>query len=220
METNKALEIRTALYKGICSKHSGKMDGMISYSTSALKNANCMKNREIKNSICSHCYATAQLARYTNQEKKCARNTEIITKEVYPAECFPQINALYFRFEAFGDINNETQVFNYFNWAAANPLTMFALWTKNARIVDNAIKQGAIKPENLIIIYSSLFVNDPVHVEIVKRKYSFIDKVFTVYTKKYADENNKEINCGGRHCASCLRCYHKDTETEINELLK
>ena len=220
MTINETFEIRKAIEKGICYKHTGKMSGMISYSTSVLNNGNCDKYRNIPGSVCSHCYAAAQLSYQDGTAKKAARNTELITKEVYPAECFPQVNALYFRFEAFGDINNETQVKNYFKWATVNPHTTFALWTKNAHIIQAAINDGAIKPENLIIIYSSLFVNDPVHAEIIQKKYSFVDKVFSVYSKDYAEKYHIGINCGGRHCAPCLRCYKKETETAVSELLK
>lgn len=34
-----------------------------------------------------------------------------------------------------------------------------------------------------------------------------VDAVFTVYTEAYASANNIEINCGARSCLACLRCY-------------
>ena len=46
-------------------------------------------------------------------------------------------------------------------------------------------------------------------------------KIFTVYTKKYADKYSVPINCGKNRCIDCRRCYTKNkTPVFIAELLK
>ena len=56
--------------------------------------------------------------------------------------------------------------------------------------------------------------------ELDRERFWFVDHVFTVYDKKFIEENNIEINCGSRDCLGCQLCYHGDTEFYINEKLK
>ena len=152
---------------------------------------------------------------YPSMEKPMVENQRILTSEILPAEKLPRINNIYFRFESFGDLNNATQVKNYFNICYKNPRVKFALWTKNPDYIAKAIKMGYEKPANLNIVLSSLFIN-------VQRKtrYEFVDKVFTVYDKNYIAENNTDINCGARNCFKCGLCYEKNGVKIINEKLK
>lgn len=198
-------------------KHTGKMQDMISLSTSVSCNENCKRNAKIENSICSHCYASRMMKRYKTLENKLAKNTGVLTSAVIPVNEMPKLNVSVFRFESFGDLNNETQVINYFNLCKANQETTFALWTKSPWIINKAIESGNEKPNNLVIIVSSLFIN-----KTAKVKYSFIDKVFTVYDKETASgKDSSFINCGARNCNECRRCYRKTDSIEyINELLK
>lgn len=106
-------------------------------------------------------------------------NTEILTKNIIDWDDLPRIYSLYFRFESFGDLNNEIQLINYFNICRKNPEVKFALWSKNLFIIDKAIKEGHHKPDNLMIIASSPFLNKIADYS----QYEFVDKVFTVYTK-------------------------------------
>lgn len=195
---------------------SGKMEGMQSLSTSCLVNPLCMSRANDPNTICSHCYAIAQLERYTNNQPCFERNTNILTTEVFEVDTMPILNCLYFRFEAFGDLVNATQVINYFNLCKKNPLVKFALWTKNPWIIDEAIVAGNEKPENLNIVYSSCILNERVNDAIVN-KWSFIDKIFTVYDKSHPEI---DINCGNSKCIECRKCYEKNDIKYINELLK
>lgn len=203
-------------------KHTGKMENMISVSTSVLKNPNCIKRMENKDCICSHCYAAAQLKRYSTQEEKLEKATEFFTSHIIKYEDIPYINAAYFRFEAFGDLNNEIQVINYFNIMKKNKHMHNGLFTKNPLIIANAMKKyGIEKPENLKIVLSSSMINKPLDFEVMKNIFPFIDIVFTVYTKEYIKENNININCGGLHCFTCLNCYDPNIDIHyINEELK
>ena len=213
-----AKEIKKEIGLHITTAHNGKMDGMQSLSTSPLKNAQCNKNCKVCGSICENCFSRRQMRVFPTMEKPLAKNYEILTSEILPVYELPIINALYFRLEAFGDLASEIQVMNYFNICRANPYTRFALWTKNARFIKKTMDQGHKKPENLNIIYSSLFVNDAVSIENIRKKYSFIDKVFTVYDEEHGA--SVEINCGARKCLKCRLCYEKNGVEYVNELIK
>ena len=144
-------------------KHSDgtKMDGMYSLNTSCLLNTRCQKRKAIKGSICEKCFAFAQLNRYTNMQDPLEINTQLLTSSIIKKEYLPFINASIFRFESFGDLNNETQFINYLNICKKNKQTTFAIWTKNADIMGKVFNElGYKKPKNLIIIVSSLFLND------------------------------------------------------------
>lgn len=196
-------------------KHNGKMEGMVSISTSVTTNERCQKNAQIKGSICEQCFAAKQMKVFTNMEKPMVENQRILTSEILPLEKLPIINNLYFRFEAFGDLNNATQVKNYFNMCYKNPNVKFALWTKNPDFIQEAIEDGYEKPNNLNIVLSSLFINKE-----RKNIYPFVDKVFTVYDDNFIEENNVVINCGANNCFSCGLCYEKNNVAIINEKLK
>lgn len=196
-------------------KHNGKMEGMASISTSVTTNERCKKNAAIKGSICEKCFAAKQMKVFPTMESPMIRNQEILTSSILPEEILPVVNVLYFRFEAFGDLNNATQVINYFNICKKNPAVKFALWTKNPDYIAQAIKEGHTKPENLNIILSSLFINKE-----RKTKYDFVDKIFTVYDKPHIEEKKIEINCGARNCFTCGLCYNKNGVRIINEQLK
>ena len=196
-------------------KHTGKMAGMASISTAVTTNERCKKNAAIPGSICAMCYAAKQMKFYPSMEKPMVENQRILTGSVLPMEKLPRINNIYFRFESFGDLNNATQVKNYFNICYKNPRVKFALWTKNPDFIAEAIADGYEKPENLNIVLSSLFVNKE-----RKNNFDFVDKVFTVYDPEHIAAHNVEINCGAKNCFTCGLCYEKNGVAVINEKLK
>ena len=210
-----------------CDDHNAKMSGMISYSTLVMFNRFCVARMKKDFAVCAHCFAARQLGIYVDQLKKLARAHVIATRCKWDVEDIPFIDCNvfpYFRLESFGDINNTLQVENYNTLAAALEKmgVSVTLWSKNPGIIQQAVNGGMVLSDNLTIGLSSLELNKP---EIDKaKKYKFIKFVFTVYTPEYATENNITINCGGRHCLSCLNCYktakHADTLIIINELLK
>lgn len=195
--------------------HSGKMSGMVSISTSVTTNERCAKNAQIKGSICEKCFAAKQMRVFPTMEKPMVENQRILTSSIIDPDLLPTINNLYFRFEVFGDLNNDIQVINYFNLCYKNPKVKFALWTKNPDYIEAAIAQGYEKPSNLNIVLSSLFINQE-----RKSKYNFVDKIFTVYDKDFIEENNVNINCGARNCFDCGLCYEKNGVKQIREKLK
>lgn len=203
----------------ITTKHTGKMEGMLSLSTNMLLNAFCKAHRNTPGAICQHCYANNLLTFRPSMQKPYTFNTYLLKNCILPLEILPVINANIFRFESFGDLDNVNQAINYINICKVNPNTTFALWTKNPIIMKRALKI-VDKPENLIIIYSSLYINDRTNGLKMMKIYPWIDKVFTVYDEETIESKGIEINCGPRHCLSCQRCYSKSTEKFINEKLK
>jgi len=201
----------------VTTNHNAKMAGVSSISTSPTCNPYCPVRAGLQNSICAHCYSMSMNKRYKGLRETLERNAETLYNRILQPDEMPRLfsETGYFRFEAFGDLATEVQVVNYFNIAAANPHMMCALWTKNPWIIAAAMKKyGVKKPENLTIIGGSYYVNEPMNYS----GFPFIDKVFTVYDKAHAE--NVEINCGGRSCADCGRCYENKGGRVVSELLK
>lgn len=206
----------------ICTNHLGKMTGMASLSTSPLRNTFCKARCKCKGTICAHCYSVSMQKQYSALSKCLTKNYEVLTKCVIPVDKMPVLNYLMFRFESFGDVQNEIQLINYLNMCKRNPRTQFTIWTKNMAIFDRLFTRGYRgveyrKPKNLIIIVSSPVVNMSVDI----RRYPYADKVFTVYTEEYATANKIAIGCAHRSCAACQKCYNRANHVRyVNELLK
>ena len=208
-----------------CTNHTGKMQGMVSVSSSALLNPFCMKRHNNGDSVCSHCYAIRMLNMYKGLREKAEKNTILWTETVYSDQYMPVLNCKKFRFEAFGDIFCTNQVLNYFALCRKNPSVSFALWTKNPQVMWAALeKNGFKKPKNLVVIYSSPALNVPSanvrNLYVMPNGKHMIDKIFTVYTKDKIQAGSVKINCGARNCAACGRCYSKRTGVLVNEKLK
>ena len=209
-----------AFMNGICKNHTGKMQGMQSFSTSCTDNKYCKVYSKLPGSICSHCYAQRQLAYQHSTENKCIRNGAIVKDSIMTDDDIPIICAPLFRWESFGDVETVFQAANYIKISAANPGVQFGWFTKNAFIIDMAINLFHLeKPANLTIIGSSKYLNV---YDSTFEKYWFVDHVFTVYSKDYTREHHIDISCGARCCATCQNCYCKAKKApyRINELLK
>lgn len=205
---------------GLCLDHTAKMEDMRSLSTSPNCEL-CNKRSKDPNSICAHCYSRRMMEIYPNLKAKLERNDWVLKYTALTVVLKIRTKLGAFRFEAFGDIETVTQVFNYFNIAEANPDTDFSLWTKNPWIIDDAVdKLGAVKPDNLTIIGSSWRINRPMRDYF--ESFDCIDHIFTVYDKDFIKGNNVEIQCGGKSCKECgCKCYkHGHKSFEINEQLK
>lgn len=237
------VDFLTACGLHFTTKHTGKMSGMISLSTTCKCNNIC-KNRikkaleKVSNSndrkaakkaiaaaikadpyrtdfsICGFCFSDSQQDKFSWMVDPLAHNFEILNNGIIHSDWLPILNSLYFRFESFGDYASKNSAINTFNIAAKNPLVNCAAWTKNPRFFEKAILSGYGKPDNLSLILSSQFINKP-----TKNNSMFIDRVFTVYTPEYAERHNININCGARSCMNCLKCYKSNVVT-VSELLK
>lgn len=207
------------------STHDGKLAGIPSISTSCLCNAHCIARSKNPAFICHNCYAMTYTDFRKTLREKLKINTIFYTTYEIPKTAIPLINTLYFRFESFGDLVNEKQFENYCTIARVNKNVNCALWTKNPWIIKNAIENGTRKPANLKIIYSIPEINKVITIETynaIKKEYPFIDAIFTVHDNKSIEENNVNINCGGKSCMKCeYSCYRKSCRVKlINERKK
>lgn len=189
--------------------HDAKMHGIISVSTYVGMNAFCQARcNNCNNAICQYCYAASLTDMRQGLKNKLIRLHMIFTLIELTADDIPVIDSTkypYFRFEAFGDLNNTIQINNYNLFAAVNADINFTLWSKNLNIIQNAINNGMVLSDNLIIGLSSLYLNTP---ELEKaQKHSFVRFLFTVYDDNYIREHDIKINCGAKHCISCGICY-------------
>jgi hypothetical protein len=92
-----------------------------------------------------------------------------------------------------------------------NPNKIYEMFGEVKYTFTNTNLLSGKKPENLIIIKSSKYLND------ISLS---LGKVFTVFTKEYIKENNVSINCGDKKCIDCLICYTQNNTKFINEKLK
>ena len=199
------------------SNPTGKMTGIPTITTSMMCNPICAERSKDPESVCSHCYASRGLKIYKAAREHYKDNTEILfSHELLPHE-MPILNAKIVRFESHGDLVNTTHAKNYIRIAYANPWATIAIWTKNAAIMNIAIKELG-KPDNLICVLSSDRLNIPTE---EYKRFPWVNKVFTVYDKSYIDKHSVNINCGAKSCMSCRKCYTKDDpDFFINEKLK
>lgn len=179
------------------------MEGLQSISTSPLANKHCHQNRKVDGSVCQKCYSHTYNKLRPSLKNALLHNTKELTKRVLDNSELPFLNSAFFRLESFGDLNNEIQLENYCKLARKNSHCHFSLWTKNVEIIEGYFNRNS-KPRNLKIVHSSLILNNPVDITTLPGAF---DKVFTVFTKEYIAENNVNINCGAKHCLSCLKCY-------------
>lgn len=198
--------------------HNGKMSGMVGISTDNKLNPYCCAYKCNPENICYNCFANEQLDRQPSQEIPYIYNTFLLTHYVIPMELLPIINNLYFRFESFGDLINSVQFTNYCNICVVNPMVHFSDYTKNLFIIDNTFRSGVKRPGNLKIVASSIKKN--VVRQLTEYQKTYVNHVFTVYTVEYLKSHDIKINCGARHCLSCLNCYIDNTDFYINEIEK
>lgn len=196
---------------------SGKMDGILSISSSCLCNPICKARHENGVSVCARCFASTTVSMRKSLRDHLTDNYKVLNeRDLLPHE-LPRVCADVCRLESFGDLASVTHAKNFLRIAYANPWCLFVLWTKNPQFMEKALDDLG-RPDNIKFIYSSFELNKP-ELDIVKR-YPFFDHVFTVYTAKYIAENNVNINCGGRKCRECMHCYTRGTALEISEQLK
>lgn len=199
---------------GMTVKHNEKMEGMVSFSTNTMSNPFCNAMRLCKDNICSSCFASRMHKRLPTFSEKLNRNEWIKVEEMSKADV-PFINAAYFRFEAFGELETEIQLRNYLLIAKENPHCNFALWTKRMDLLE----LDFVKPKNLQIMLSSWRKNEQMKIPVqIEKK---VDGIFTVYSKPVAMEKKVPINCGDKKCINCLICYKKSRKLKVvNELIK
>lgn len=214
-------------YTGVMFHHNmtGKMEGVLGLGSNVLMNKYCECRQKCPGLVCAACYADSQQLMYSGVFENTAYNTAELTTEILPDEVIPVIEDDILRIEPFGDTNNETQSINYIKIALFNVDVDTTIWTKNPEFYHRALKSLGITelPKNLHFILSSDKLNE--EKQIPPRYQWFIKKTFTVYTLNWLLENGLDwtfINCGGRSCKKCQRCYKRFncTGASVRELLK
>lgn len=204
--------------------HGGKMEGIPSISTSCIGNDRCIYRSSCKGTVCAGCYAQRHLAYRRSLAMKLDESNSVLYERLLTDEEIQKIpiGTWCFRIESFGDVRNVIHARNYLRIIKANPRTTFGVWSKNTDRWEKAARIEG-RPDNMVFMYSSVMMNRAVNIKDVRRIYPTIhpDKIFTVYTKKYAVNQGIKINCGGRRCIECMKCYSVEDDTEyINELKK
>lgn len=206
----------------------GKLEGFFAISTSVLMNAICQARAKIEGCICKDCYAAAGCSRFAElcqglETNFLILNNFLISVEAWKVLAIPSTNG-YTRIEAHGDVATELCAINYMHIILSHPYLTFAVWTKNLELWKNVLEEYG-KPDNMVFIASSPMEN--VVMELPEWSKKYVDHVFTVFTKEYAQNNNIEINCGtwnerdlDHKCRNCLKCYEESGIYYINELKK
>lgn len=211
-------EIRAALWAGITQKHSGKMEGLASFSTCCAINPRCRSMAENPALICSKCYAAALLAMRSGLAEKSARNSGLMASRVLPQEAFPVLPWSRFRLEAFGDLENSVQAVNYLQWAMRCPETVFAWWTKHPGTVRLAMSQLGLHelPGNVNLIYSVPVLDPgpaldpgPEASRLPSLAGAMIRAGLFATFEVHTDPGPAQ-NCP-KSCRDCLRCYTRRT---------
>lgn len=209
-------------YNNMITEHTtgDKLEFIKSINTNPLDNPICIKRNMRKDLICSKCFSIRRLKFRKNNNPKLSRNTRILTSAIIPDRAVPFLNALFFRIESFGDLQNDIQAINYINLILKNCLTQFAWFTKNPIFIKKALEKGYKKPDNVQIIFSVCKINNICTAAAIKRVFPFIDKIFIVCTGEYIDLNNITVNCGGSHCYNCLNCFTPGGNEVVIEKVK
>lgn len=212
------------------STHNAKMEGIKSLSTFKGFNEVCKKLAENKESICAHCYVDNTIKRYSSEkngnrlENALIDNHKILTSRLLKKDeiiALGLFNELYFRFEAFGDLNNEIQLRNYLNIAKYYKNTQFALFTKHYNIIAKYLNNGGKIPSNVNLVLSGIFLNNYFNTRIVEyiKKLHKNTITFVVFDEETAQENGIKFNCQ-KQCNTCLNCYKKGKKFDVVEKLK
>ena len=224
-------------------KMSGKMTNVLSLSTNVKRNSRCMHRHACPETICASCFAVKTVNSYDALHKNLNYNTDVLTtRELTLTEldliaqeiviaCVKN-NTNKFRFESFGDLNNDTQAVNYLRLVIAIKFQsllwdypiMCALWTKNPDYLIKGFNKLStegkkIISENLNVLISSTFVGFPVGNGFIKKIETALNMPVGVFTVERTE--NEKTNCGARSCDKCGRCYEKFTKTtHVFEVLK
>ncbi len=205
------------------SELSGKLKGFWAVSTSVLKNARCQARARVHGCICRDCYAAAGASRYDGLALVLDINYQIlnrwrISEAAWATLEIPSVNGKA-RLESHGDVATVCAAVNNIRIIKSHPWLTFGVWTKNLDMYRAAFAEEGGKPVNMVFLASSPMENEVLEVPEDMRPY--VDHVFTVYTPEYIKRFGVEINCGGRKCRECLRCYDTaDNEYYINEKKK
>lgn len=196
------------IYK-VAYHESGKIEGVYSLDSSATNCTFCRvmreKAKENPNIICGYCYDFEQEKYRKEVLNRHTLNLVIMSKVEFTVDELRHLNGIgLIRVNSSGDAENVIYAKNMLRYAMAHSFARVAIWSKNVLAYIKAIDEIG-KPENVIMIQSSPFINKPV----ARAKY--FDYVFTVYSD--AEQIEKALNagaceCNGKKCSVCgYKCY-------------
>jgi len=194
-----------------------KMEGFISINTSQKLNPFCQKCSKNERSVCKYCYARNMEINYTRLRNHLIKNyyaletplSDLELKEV--TNLIKMENRQYIRFNSLGELSGINNLINYYRICETLPGFNFGLWSKRSNIIYKFTNN---KPKNLSLIYSNMFIDDPLMT--IPRGFN---GVFNVVSYQYCIENNIIPSCTGK-CITCLKCYNPNNKTVVIELLK
>lgn len=193
----------------------GKIEGATSIDSSCHGCGFCEKMRKAAETnpehICGKCYDWKQEQYKAHARNRHGLNLVILSNVLFTEQELTMIPiwTMLARFNACGDIENETHAKNYLRIAKMHPMTRFGFWSKNAAAVDKAIKAEG-KPENVKMIYSDPIINGSKNIQTILKKYTWIDTTFTVYDDEHIEQALKDgaNPCNGKKCNACgWKCY-------------
>lgn len=197
------------------SKMTGKLKNLDAINTNTVTNKFCKKMHNSKNDkcICKYCYSQKMLKTFRkNCQPAFQYNSNLLSKQLIDKTQIPRFKHELLRINAHGELINQTHADNIIRLALFKPDKTITLYTKRLNLINNAIKRQshAVKPDNLIIVYSNPLLDKPITKIPQNNMYKYVDKIFNVMST----ENNK-INCGAKNCNKCRLCYNKNNNTNI-----
>ena len=205
----------------------GKLEHIRSINSAVTENPICLDRMQQPGTICGECYAETLLSGRKGLRDNTELNGRILSAAVIPAEYWPVLAFdTIFRIESFADVSNVTHAVNYINFMVRNSSVKFGVWTKNPALWAMALKSAGgdyLRMDNVSFGVSSRCINKRDDVAAIKKRFPFVNFIFTVYDLYEAANNDIDITCGGRKCIECRVCYEANEAGDVvivNELLK
>lgn len=207
-------------------KARSKLANVAQISTSNLLNKFCYARQQNEKYVCFHCYAEQMkpIIMIQTAINHAILTHVLLTEDQMPIAKNPKLNK-FFRFEAFGDLENELQTINYLKIASAleKQGIKCALWTKNHTFLKNAL-EIAPRPKNLTLIWSVDQLDKNVkQVEAFLDKNPYFDFAFEVFSPKVFDKMKADstdgkctdkywfCQCEDESCDKhCQHCYSQE----------
>jgi len=191
------------------SQHSGKMDGILSVSTSTLDNRFCQCEFA---EVCQYCYAKQFEPYRLTLETRLKENSKLLSSRLLKDSEVPRFEPdSTVRFNSFGELINRQHLDNLVKIAELNPKVHFGLWTKRYNLTF-----GRKFPGNLHLVASAFALDayrKPSDAKALLESHPEFDRVFVVTA------SNEDLNCS-LECKSCLVCYRSGGPLLIREHLR
>lgn len=194
---------------------SGKLAGMAAINSDPLSNQFCREQRKAQDPdcICTHCFSCRMLKTYRKGCRPSWRANGLLLSLVdFRDQDLPKLpkRVKFCRIHAHGELLNYRHLKNLLRICEVNPYVWFGFWSKREDLVARAHDEGLI-PENVSMVYSN-----PTMDTIVEEPPKGFHKAFNVVR----DPEHPGENCAGKKCRHCLRCYRRDAEDVIIEVLR